>query len=380
MSTSRNHEPPPGISPADIYFVIFRHKWKILTLTLLGLVAATIFYFVNQPLYQSEAEIFIRYVTDIQIANPSSGSSSRMTSLLDPAVVMNSEMAILTSYDLAAKVATNCGPDKILAQLGGGSNATAAAVAVKSHLHVEATKDSSVLYVSFSHSDPALVQPVLQEVIAEYQDKHKQVHQQHRPDARPVVQQNFPVAVGHSRHRESIVHGQDQCRNHFHRRNRKILSGRNVPRPPRVVRSRASQFERQTRLPAMASQRRPPIPQRAIDSNRAVGKTRPLPFRLHAADGARTGNSTTCSSRATPTKASWSRKIAKQMLAVTKTKADMERQFPALAELASSFSVPAAASPATCPASVDPGALPRRKIEFLEDELAEIQSRVGQAQ
>ena len=33
-------------------------------LTLLGLAAAAVFYFTRQPLYQSDAELFIRYVSD----------------------------------------------------------------------------------------------------------------------------------------------------------------------------------------------------------------------------------------------------------------------------------------------------------------------------
>ena len=174
---SRNIEAPPaGISPGDIYFVVFRHKWKIVIMALLGLVAAGYYYFTRQPQFQSEAEIFIRYVTDSHGLNPSD-NNSRVTSLIDLGQnVMNSEMAILTSYDLAAKVATNFGPDKILAKLGGGSNATAAASAVKGNLKVEPVKDSSVLYITFRHADPDLVQPVLSEIIQDYLDKHAQVH------------------------------------------------------------------------------------------------------------------------------------------------------------------------------------------------------------
>src|ERR1035438_3412222 len=176
MSTSRNLETPAGITPADIYFVVFRHKWKILVLTLLGVAAAAFFYFTHQPLYQSQAKIDILYVTQVHAGNPADRSSS-MTSLLDLSQnAMNSEMEILTSYDLAAKVATNFGPDKILAKLGGGSNATAAAMVVNSHLKVESMKDSSVVYVTFSHPDPDLVRPVLAEIIADYKDKHVRVH------------------------------------------------------------------------------------------------------------------------------------------------------------------------------------------------------------
>ena len=177
MNTNRIIDAPPaGISPADIYFVVFRHKWKIILLTLLGVAAATVFYFARQPLWQSQAKVFIRYVTDSRGLNPAENNRS-VVSLLDMSQnVMNSEMEILTSLDLAAKVATNFGPEKILAKLGGGDNAAKAAAAVKNQLKVESTKDSSVIYVTFRHPDPELVKPVLSEIISDYFEKHKQVH------------------------------------------------------------------------------------------------------------------------------------------------------------------------------------------------------------
>jgi uncharacterized protein involved in exopolysaccharide biosynthesis/Mrp family chromosome partitioning ATPase len=176
MSTSRNLETPSGFTPADIYFVLFRHKWKILSLTIIGLAAAAVFYFTKQPLYQSDAELFIRYVSDNRALNPSD-NNSRVTSLIDMGQnVMNSETAILGSFDLAASVATNFGAEKILAKLGGGKDFTAAASAVKRNLRVQPVPDSSVIYVTFHHPDPDLVRPVLAEIITDYQDKHVQVH------------------------------------------------------------------------------------------------------------------------------------------------------------------------------------------------------------
>src|SRR5665213_1351973 len=176
MNTNRNIEPPAGISPADIYFVVFRHKWKIIILTLLGLAAAAFFYFTRPPLYQSEAKLYIRYVSDNHAMNLP-GKGSQETSTLDLGrSVLDSEMEILTSYDLAAEVATNLGPEKILAKMGGGSDPTAAAIDVKRNLKVEAMNDSSVLYLTFHHADPSLVRPVLSEIIADYLDKHAQVH------------------------------------------------------------------------------------------------------------------------------------------------------------------------------------------------------------
>jgi len=163
--------------------VVCRHKRKVIILALLGLAAAIVFYFIRQPPYQSEAKMFIRYVTDSHALNPSD-NTSRVTSLIDMNQnVMNSEMEILTSFDLAMNVVSNYGPDKILAKLGGGSNtlgtasSVAAASSVRNNLKVEASKDSSVIHITFQHPDPALVQPVLAEIITDYPDKHSLVHQ-----------------------------------------------------------------------------------------------------------------------------------------------------------------------------------------------------------
>lgn len=176
MSASRNLEASPGISPADIYFVIFRHKWKIIILTLLGLLAAMVFYFVKQPLYQSDAELFIRYISDSRAQNPTD-KDSQVTSMTDLGQnVISSEMAILSSLDVAAEVATNIGPEKILAKLGGGGDPMRAASVVHGNLKVENKVAGSVINITFRHPDPDLVRPVLAELIEDYKDRHVQVH------------------------------------------------------------------------------------------------------------------------------------------------------------------------------------------------------------
>ncbi len=175
MNNSRPIEPPPSISLGDIYFVVFRHKWKIVIMALLGVMAAAGYYLLKTPPYQSEAKLFIRYISDSHSANPSD-INTRVTSMTEGESIMNSEMEILTSFDLAAQVATNIGPEKILAQLGGGNDPIAAASAIHGNLKVEVSKESSVVHVTFHHPDPTVVRPVLAEIIAEYRDKHLQVH------------------------------------------------------------------------------------------------------------------------------------------------------------------------------------------------------------
>jgi len=176
MNNSRHNEPSASISLGDVYFVIFRHKWKILALAAAGLAAAAVYFFFQQPPFQSEAELLVRYVQDSRSVNPTE-NNSRVTSLVDlGASVMNSEMHILCSFDLAAQVATNIGPAKILAKYGGGDDPTRAAFVIRDNLKVEGSKDSSVIHITFRHFDPGIVRPVLSEVISDYLERHLEIH------------------------------------------------------------------------------------------------------------------------------------------------------------------------------------------------------------
>jgi uncharacterized protein involved in exopolysaccharide biosynthesis/Mrp family chromosome partitioning ATPase len=176
MNNGRNIEQPSSFSMADIYFVVFRHKWKIAILTGLGLVAGAVYYFTKPPPFQSVAELMVRYVADQRSVKPSD-NGARVTSVVDPGQsVMKDEMRIITSYDLAATVATNVGPAKILALLGGGNDQMSAASVIQSGLKVDAAPESSVIHITFSHPDQTVVRPVVAAIIDAYYDKHKMVH------------------------------------------------------------------------------------------------------------------------------------------------------------------------------------------------------------
>jgi uncharacterized protein involved in exopolysaccharide biosynthesis/Mrp family chromosome partitioning ATPase len=179
MNNNRQAEPAASITLGDVYFVIFRHKWKIIILSAAGIVAAAVFYLLNPPLYQSESELFIRYITDSRSPTPDANNNDTTTTSpgLQGGSVINSEIQILKSFDLAKEVAAAVGPDKILAKAGGGTDSTRAAVMVKNGLLVEPAPNSSVIDIIFQHPDPSVVQPVLREIISDYQNKHLEIHQ-----------------------------------------------------------------------------------------------------------------------------------------------------------------------------------------------------------
>src|SRR5882757_1715911 len=101
MNNGRNMEQPSSFSMADIYFVVFRHKWKIAILTAVGLMAGAFYYFTKSPPFQSEAELLIRYVSDSRSERPTE-TGTRVTSVVDLGQsVIKDEMRIIGSYDLA---------------------------------------------------------------------------------------------------------------------------------------------------------------------------------------------------------------------------------------------------------------------------------------
>ena len=89
---------------------------------------------------------------------------------------INSEVQILTSWDLATQVAEAIGPKRLLP----GAETTAASAAARSIraglVATPAGKGSTVIMVSYQNRDPELATLVLNELISRYFFKHLEVH------------------------------------------------------------------------------------------------------------------------------------------------------------------------------------------------------------
>lgn len=168
---------PGGLKLSDVYFTLFRHKWKILVLTLLGVLAAAGIWFFKGPQYQSEAKLLVRYVRDSRAVDASLGSQGDVKSPDSRGEnIINSEIEILTSRDLALDVVDLLGPEKILAKAGGGTNRFAAAALILRGLGVDVPRRSSVIRVVFNHPDPEMAQTILRTLVQGYLRKHAEVH------------------------------------------------------------------------------------------------------------------------------------------------------------------------------------------------------------
>ncbi len=165
-----------GVTLGDIYYVLFRHKWKILICGMAGLLAAFGVYYFRPPLFQSEAKLFVRYVTEGKSLGPPGGETQTISTDPRGMTILNTEVEILTSLDLANQVADVVGPEKILAKAGGGKDRNAAAALIQNNLTVEVPLGSSVISIVFKHRDPTVVQPVLVALIDNYLKKHVEIH------------------------------------------------------------------------------------------------------------------------------------------------------------------------------------------------------------
>lgn len=166
---------PHGLTLGDIYYVLFRHKWKLLFCVTTALAAAGYIYFTKPSPYLSEAKLYIRYVVADKAIGPTVDRSAKSPDQRGE-TIMNSEKEILTSVDLMRRVVETVGAQRILGKAGGGNDTAAALAIVRRNLTVIAPRASSIMHVSFKHSDPELVQPLLRELVQQYLRIHVETH------------------------------------------------------------------------------------------------------------------------------------------------------------------------------------------------------------
>lgn len=177
--TPKQAPPPPGITLDDVFYILRRYKWLTIVLSVVVLTAV---FLVRQywPVpYASEAMLMIKYVHENKPPEKIGVDTSIMGDVHGE-MVINSELKILASFDLASNVVEALGPAgtaKILAKSAGGTNnKNLAANVIRSGFLPSADK-SDVIELKFTNPDPEMVQPVLSLLIAAYLQKHREVHQ-----------------------------------------------------------------------------------------------------------------------------------------------------------------------------------------------------------
>jgi uncharacterized protein involved in exopolysaccharide biosynthesis len=174
MSGSEQEGHRSSLSFNEILFMLFRHKWKVLLFALAGLIAAVVVYFLTPPVYESQAKLLVRYVVDRSAID--NLDSANKTLGIPSESVINSEVEILTSTDLAMQVAEAIGVDHLARATGEKPIAAKVAQGISKAIKVKAIQETNIISVSYDNEDPELARQVLQELVTRYFDKHLEVH------------------------------------------------------------------------------------------------------------------------------------------------------------------------------------------------------------
>ena len=161
----------------DIYFTLFRHKWKILLFSTSGFLAVLALLIFKPPLYESRAKLDILYVVQGKSFNPAGEGANTVSPNERGYGIIQTELEILQSLDVVMEAVQTIGAEKILAKAGGGNSTNEAAGLIAKNLTAEPSPGSSVIQVSLQHPDPEMVQSILSKIIASYFKKQAEIHQ-----------------------------------------------------------------------------------------------------------------------------------------------------------------------------------------------------------
>jgi polysaccharide biosynthesis transport protein len=173
-SEAEYEAPRSGMKLNDILFILFRHKWKIVSCAALGLLGAAAVYFLLPSPYESKAKWIVRYVVDRSAVDNLDTAGKPVGSPNDSVIL--AEVEILTSSDVAAQVAEAVGVERLLKEKKGTATTAEAAREILSNLEVTAVHDSNIISIVYKNDDPHLATQVLDQLVKFYFDKHLEVH------------------------------------------------------------------------------------------------------------------------------------------------------------------------------------------------------------
>ncbi|MBC2608236.1 exopolysaccharide transport family protein [Pelagicoccus albus] len=182
MNNTTNQAAPSGLSlsPSDIYFILFRHKFKIIFFIILGLAAGAAAYKYIPNQYKSSAQLLIRYVTEKRDVVDENGST--VTAAIGgrgSEHIKMTELAILTSLDLAKDVANTLyetTPQPELAEMDAEAAKQTLTGQVAQGMEANFGNQSNIIMLSYGSESPDQVQAILQTIIDTYLKRHYEIH------------------------------------------------------------------------------------------------------------------------------------------------------------------------------------------------------------
>ncbi len=110
MDEERIHE----TSLRDLYYVLFRHKWKIILFFFAVIIAVTVGTFLCAEIYRSKAMLLVRLGRESVTLDPTAATGQIINISSSRTTEINSELEILKSRELIEKVVDSIGADEFL--------------------------------------------------------------------------------------------------------------------------------------------------------------------------------------------------------------------------------------------------------------------------
>ena len=199
----------------DIYYILFRHKWKMILFFLTVTVTVLVRTYRIPEVYRSEAKLLVRLGRENVTLDPTVTTGQIININQSYEKEVNLELEILKSRELVENVVDSIGPDAFLKHparklfaIGAddkvirkttpealnevkksqssserfnlvkqSEDRDKAVLQVMKNLEAKARKDSSIISISYKAESPMLAQNVIATLIDYYLEKHIAVHQ-----------------------------------------------------------------------------------------------------------------------------------------------------------------------------------------------------------
>ena len=213
MQTEQSINNYPQRSLRDFYYVLFRHKWKVILFFLAVVVTVTVGTFLATEIYKAEAKLLVRIGRESVSLDPTATTGQVISIGQSRESEINSELEILKSRELTEKVVDAFGPKVFLEPLEEGPSLRAAqdrfrairqsfqepmrkvqnflidldlihslsdrekaVIQITKNLEIETQKNNNILFLSYEDRSPQLAQNVLTKLIDFFKDKHITTH------------------------------------------------------------------------------------------------------------------------------------------------------------------------------------------------------------
>lgn len=182
---------------ASMACALRRHRWKVWLCAGVCLLVEIVLNVFRPQVYVSEATLLVQpLATQVAASASTETEAKRVANLERASRILQSEVDVLRSFDLAKNVAIGIRPEIVLRLVGGGKDPNGAAATLQRGIYADTSPQSGVIRLSLRHVDADLVQPVLREWLQVYAEKHRAVHMRtdNPAGAMTIVVQQAPTA------------------------------------------------------------------------------------------------------------------------------------------------------------------------------------------